>query len=503
MGTGFLHFSLFPPLSFSEAGWFFLLPILLVDWSGYRLRSIFAWGWLAGMIGWVPSLFWLRHVTLAGTILLSGILAAFFALWLCAWGREIRGSRGWLIPLGAAGLWVVLEWVRTWLFWGFPWNPLAVSQWNRPAMLSFLPFTGAWGLSFVLVWINVSLARWVASPFTGWQRKGYLPFTRMLPIDLLVPIGVLLVGAGWYFLASHQREVSNPVRVGFVQPYSKMKWDENALAENLRNLWEETRAAAANEADILLWPESATPYPIIGDKQMRRAVEELVSEVGDPLLMGNMAYFAEEGVYENGVFLVKPQSGLEEIYYAKRELVPFGEFVPFRETFPFLAKFVPIPLDCRAGEQAVLFPFPDGTMIGPLVCYEEVFPGLTRDTVREGADWLFVATNNVWYGEEAGAYQHANHSVLRAVETRRPVLRSGNGGWSGWIDAWGHVRHVVVNEEGTIYFKGAEVVPVDRDLRFAGTQTFYVRWGDWFVVLSGFFAVWGGWQVLWKKARSG
>jgi len=185
------------------------------------------------------------------------------------------------------------------------------------------------------------------------------------------------------------------------------------------------------------------------------------------------------------VFLVLPETGLEEFYYAKRELVPFGEFIPFREWLPFLEKVVPIGLDCRPGERAVLFPFPDGSRIGPLVCYEEVFPGLTRDTVRAGADWLFVATNNAWYGEEAGAYQHATHSVLRAAETRRPVLRSGNGGWSGWIDAWGHVRHVVENNEGTIYFKGQDVVPVDRDLRFVGTITPYVRWGDWFVGLSG------------------
>lgn len=498
--TGFLHFGLFPPLSLAEAGWFFLVPLLLVDWSARRRRAVFAWGWLCGFLGWLPSLIWLRHVTWGGTFALSAILAVFLALWLLAWGPRLRRGGGWWVPLGAAGFWVALEWIRSWIFWGFPWNPVSVSQWNRPALLSFVPLAGGWGLSFLLVWINVALARWVSVPFTGWRRRGFLPFLRAVPLELVVPVGALLLGAGWYFMASLQRQPSPPVRVAFVQPYAEMKWDRAAMGENLRNLWEETRAAAAGGPDIILWPESATPYPVVGDLRMRAAVEDLAGETGVPFLMGNMAFYPEEGAYENGVFRVDPETGLDPRHYAKRELVPFGEFIPFRETFPFLEKVVPIGLDCRPGEAAMVFPFPGDTAAGPLVCYEDVFPGLARDAARAGADWLFVATNNAWYGEEAGAYQHAAHSVLRAVETRRPVLRSGNGGWSGWIDEWGHVRHVVAGPDGSIYIRGQEVVPVERDLRFAGYRTPYVRWGDWFVGVCGVLAV-AGWFAVRRPLR--
>jgi apolipoprotein N-acyltransferase len=489
VATAFLRFALFPPLSLAEAAYVFLVPVLWVDWARRSRRSAFAWGWLCGFLAWLPSLVWLRHVTVVGTLLLAAILALFFAVWLAACGRPVsRGDGRWIAP-AAAALWVLLEWTRSWLFWGFPWNPVSVSQWNRPAVLSLVSVTGGWGLSFLLVWINVALARWSRQPFTAWRRKGFLPFLRAVPLSLVVPIGVLLASAIWYFPSSLRRVPSEPVRVGFVQPYASMKWDADTVSENLRVLWAETRRAAGSDPAILLWPESATPLPVVGNREMRNAIEDLAAGIGVPILMGNMAYYPAEGVYENGVFLVDPGEGLRPDHYAKRELVPFGEFVPFRERLPFLEKVVPIGLDCRPGTEAVVFPFPGDTWVGPLVCYEDVFPSLARATVREGADWLFVATNNAWYGEEAGAYQHAAHSVLRAVETRRPVLRSGNGGWSGWIDAWGHVRAEVTDAEGSIYFRGGEVVPVDRDLRFDGYRTPYVQWGDWFVAACGLLAI--------------
>ena len=109
------------------------------------------------------------------------------------------------------------------------------------------------------------------------------------------------------------------------------------------------------------------------------------------------------------------------------------------------------------------------------------WPGRRR---IDGAALLFVATNNAWYGEGASAYQHAAHSVLRAVENRRPLLRVGNGGWSGWIDEYGLIRNVLLNDEGTIYFRGGTVFEIDRDRRWVGRTTFYTRHGDWFVWVS-------------------
>ena len=117
-----------------------------------------------------------------------------------------------------------------------------------------------------------------------------------------------------------------------------------------------------------------------------------------------------------------------------------------------------------------------------LVADEDLFPQLAVDEVRSGADALVVVTNDAWYGEGAAAYQHAASSVLRAVETRRPVLRCGNAGWSGWIDEFGNIRRVATDESGSIYFRGTRLARVTRDQRWVGRNSFYVEHGDWFVL---------------------
>ena len=118
-----------------------------------------------------------------------------------------------------------------------------------------------------------------------------------------------------------------------------------------------------------------------------------------------------------------------------------------------------------------------------------MFPTLARDTVRAGAEILYVATNNAWYGEEGGAYFHAAHSVLRAVENRRPVIRCGNAGWSGWIDPYGSVRDVLTNEANSIYFRGSGSFSLTIDKQWQSYTSVYTRYGDWFVWLSAIFAI--------------
>jgi apolipoprotein N-acyltransferase len=250
---------------------------------------------------------------------------------------------------------------------------------------------------------------------------------------------------------------------------------------------------------------------------MRRWLEDLVRRGRVPLIFGSVAYEnldTPEERWSNGVFLATPEAGLAEGFYAKRHLVPFGEYVPLRPVLGWLEKVVPVGGDFAAGEDAALLTVNlDGveTRVGALICYEDIFPGLARESVKAGAEVLVVNTNNGWFGEGGAAYQHAAHAVLRAVETRRPVLRAGNSGWSGWIDECGAIRAVLTKdkasgavrtepaergaEPGTVYFRGGASLQVTRDARFFGVQTLYVRWGDWFVAVSAVMVALAWWRL--------
>ncbi len=183
--------------------------------------------------------------------------------------------------------------------------------------------------------------------------------------------------------------------------------------------------------------------------------------------------------------MIRPEWGMYPKYYAKRHLVPFGEYIPLRRFWPWVEKIVPIEGDLYPGEGAALLPLsmPNRTInIGTLICYEDVFPDLARESTLEGAGILFVATNSAWYGKSAASYQHRAHSVLRAVENRRVVYRVGNDGWSGWIDEYGNVREELLDDNGSIWFSGGTTWSVDRDKRWKGRKTFYTQHGDWFVL---------------------
>jgi len=294
--------------------------------------------------------------------------------------------------------------------------------------------------------------------------------------------------------AFNRRGYSAPLaRIAVVQPYipQDVKWDPAKAPGIIDVLQKVTLEAAALRPDLIIWPESVMPLSVRGDAVAKEIVEALVKRANVPLLLGSNAveHLGTPGeTWYNAAMLVTPEGGVADHYYAKRQLVPFGEFVPFRPLLGWLHKFVPIgDGDFGRGEDSSTLIVPlrgQPVVMGPLICYEDIFPHLARLSALGGANVLTVLTNNGWFGEGGAAYQHAAHAVLRAVETRRPVLRCGNGGWSGWIDEFGAVRASVTNERGTIYFRGARAFDVSRDLRWVDRNSFYTEHGDWFVLVS-------------------
>ena len=518
----------FPPYHTPEFAYAFAVPGIF--WAYFRppLR-LYAWTLFAAQaLSWGILLFWLHYVTWAGPLLLGPVVGAWVGVWyLAAW---------WTMPrmlgqptltritamLGLAGVWVVIEWTRTWFLGGFAWLPLAASQWQRPGILQIAAFTGAGGVSFVLMAVNIGFAAYMhrllcEGPVAERRRSRSLGPLEEAPYSLqpadwgfsrrsqefLFALFLLLSSLCVYMVQvqpfDRPRFARPFARVAFVQPDipQTLKWDPSEAVGILKVLDERTAAAAAAWPDLILWPEASAPTAVKGDPGMQAHVEGLSARVQRPLLLGSVAIEnqASGERWYNSALLVTPDRGLQASYYSKRQLVPFGEYVPFRPILGWLSKFVPIgPDDFSAGADPVplVVALRHGPgAFGPLICYEDIFPQLARSNALAGSDALVVLTNDAWYGEGPEAYQHAAHSVLRAVETRRPVLRCGNAGWSGWIDEFGVVRYVLTEDDGSVYFRGEGVVSVTRDARWIGRNSFYVEHGDWFVLLSAMLALLG------------
>jgi apolipoprotein N-acyltransferase len=519
----------FPPFDAPECAYALVAPAALWAYRrpGWKIFSVTVLG--AHAVAWTVVLGWLRHVTWGG-LLLGPFIGVWVGLWFLAarWALPRLPGRAWpvrvLVVLGLAGLWAVSEWGRTWLLGGFPWLPLAASQWQRTAVLQVAAFTGAGGVSAVLVAAGLGLAAWAHRLWF----EGARGLARRSPEFLAAMF--LLVAC----LTIHVREAAGRARfavplarVAFVQPDipQELKWD-NAMADGILLTMEAvTRDAAALRPGLVLWPEATLPLPLNAHLEMRGRVEKLARETGVPLALGSLAVEAEPGAngelkirhWLNAAFVVDPAGGTQERVYAKRKLVPFGEFVPLRSLLGWIEKFVPVGGDITPGDSAeplrVQIGGADGRALalGGLICYEDIFPALARANARAGADALVVLTNGAWFGRDAMAAQHAAHSVLRAVETRRPVLRVGNAGWSGWIDEFGVVRAVLTRDVavkisaepaagGDVHFRGAAAADVTRDSRWVGRQSFYTLHGDWFVAACAGLAL-AGWLTL-RRGRA-
>lgn len=507
--TALLTWVAFPPANVGEAGFFMLTPAVLWAYRAPDFRP-FAWSVLgAQVVAWIALLGWLHNVTWIGMLLVGALVGLLQGGWFLAvwWAVPRLKSQPPLVRIigfvSLAALWVAGEWFRGWLFGGFPWLPLAASQWQRPIVLQVASYGGACAVSFLLAFLNLGIA--ALTHRIVFERAG----SRRSP-EFMVALLALILAT--FPLAGEMlgQQRTKLLRVSLVQPYIPQgeKWDPARSRQVLGTIEEVTRAAALDNPEVIVWPETVVPWTLYRDPNVRLWLESLAHRTGTPLLLGSAftRLAAADGgeLWFNGAFVVDPRTGLEEPGYAKRKLVPFGEYVPLRPLLGWMEKFAEIGGDFEPGTDARPLVLPvDGRTVatGTLICYEDIFPALARDSVRGGAELLAVLTNNAWFGEGGAAYQHAAHSVLRAVENRRPLLRVGNGGWSGWIDEYGHIRETAIGVNGTVYFRGHRTVDITRDERWRGRASVYTQRGDWFVLVCGLFVVLGYYLVRPLRSR--
>ena len=465
----FLSFVSFPGVDAGWVAWFSWVPFLYLLNRFEKPLSFLVAVVSIEWVKWILLVVWLRHVSWFIVIGVALAFSLYHAIWFFTL-RLLTGKKLWegltrlspLSVLGYALLWASLEMIRTQAY-GLTGAHFSITQWKYPLMLQSVSWFGGYGLSALLIAVNLWFAQAILFA-TG--EGGVLRRKVWLPVGCISLVFAIAMLAGYERLSvKTQDSLSDKgVRIGVIQPYcpAYTEWNYDRMSDAIITVINESGDLAKREnIDMMVWPEGTLPGSIYTGSSMEREVIDVVDHsIRVPLVFGNQSQIGQR-IY-NSVLLCVPNKGVSEQVYSKRILVPFGEFIPFRKWLGPLKTLVPIPEDFSRGEKMQFIAVPIGDRninICSQICYEDCFPQLLLGEDLSGVDLIFVATYNVWYGEEFGAYFHAAHSVLRAAEVGKPVLRCGSAGWSGLIDGYGRILEVVRDEEsGSIYFRGSSVV---------------------------------------------
>ncbi len=395
--------------------------------AGFRL----GWFWGAGFFGtllwWiVPTVVRYGALPWAAGAGCLGILAAYLALYpalssacVAAAARRSPAAALVLAPLA----WTGLEAVRGTAFTGLPWGDLPQALWQVSLALRVAPWAGIDGARLGIAAVASGGAWLLARPILGARLRGWG----------LVPAAA--AGIAWaavWVAPPPVPPVEGRLAVGLVQGNidQAVKWDPAYRRHTLDAYEGLTRFVASQGVDLAVWPETAVPAYVQQGGEEASRVARLAAGLGVPILFGAPAYAGlspRAGSARNGVFLVD-RSGRFGSRYDKVHLVPFGEYVPLGRWLPFVKKLVTGAGDFTPGPGPVVLSAPGVPGLGPLVCFEVIFPALAAAQARAGARVLVVVTNDGWFGRTPGPYQHLAFGAWRAAENGLPLVRAANTG---------------------------------------------------------------------------
>ena len=453
-----------------------MTPLLVALHRGSLTRAFFL-GLVTGAVYFTGTIYWTTEVMAVFgqlkffvAVLINAALVAYMSLFTALFAVVMRRL---VVRLGSAALpaaplvWVSTELGRTYLFTGFPWVLLGYSQMKVLPVAQLASIFGVYGVSALVATVSAAAAVIVVRS----DRRRFIP----LAVALLLVMAV----AGWGSLrlnASALTRTGEPLRVGILQGNVNQaeKWDRKRADDIFADYVKKTEEAIAAKAQVVVWPESSTPFSFEDDIQATAQLRELVRRSGVPLLLGSdQIEHGPSNKYYNAAFLTRPDGSTAGVY-RKMHLVPFGEYVPMKEVFFFAAPLVEAVSDFSPGETGVLLPL-KGHPVSTAICYEVVYPALVRAFVQSGSELLFTITNDAWFGRTSAPYQHFEQAAMRAIENGRYLVRAANTGISGVVDPYGRV----LAESGI--FEPAVMV---EEVRFVSARTIYTRIGDAFPYAS-------------------
>lgn len=501
MGAGVAAALALPPVHFIPLLWIAVPILLLLLGQAETMRRAFAVGWWFGFGHFSLGLYWIAHAFLVEPLRYGWMIP--FALTALGAGMGVFIGLTTLLThavarrsplarvLALAALWVAVEWLRSWVFTGFPWNLIGTVWVPFDAVLQSAAWIGTYGLSLV----TLAAAGLPLLLLDERGRRGGLATA----LGLLVLAGL---GGGGALRLAGDPLASGPaamvpgVRLRLVQPDipQALKWVSGMRIEHLRRYIELSRSPGFEQVTHVIWGETAVPYYLGTDDAARAAVATAAPPGG--IVITGAPRRTPIGTlplrFWNSLFAVDSQ-GQVVASYDKVHLVPFGEYMPLRALIPsWLNALAADGGDFSAGNVHTTLDIPGAPPADPLICYEIIFPG---EVVGPGArpGWIVNLTNDAWFGLSFGPYQHFASARLRAVEEGIPVVRVANTGISAVTDGFGRVVASLGLEASGF---------VDSDLPVALPPTAYSRWGALIPLGMGLLLVTIGAMLERQRKRS-
>ncbi len=537
MFSGWVMNWAFPPVNFNLLVWVALIPLVYFA-GGSSVFQAWRLGYYWGLLWGGTTFFWLREINPVIPFLMAPVIALYPACWAAAipifrrWlflpvAVQLRGYEAeqaaplpglWrcsVFVFGLAGWWCVVDWLRSMML---PWNYLGHTQWNNLPIIQIAEYTGVYGITFLIAAVNIALAISIRRCLEQRRRLEKIKFPAILALVLVIVAMVMLFGT--YQQSRHLGGGGIFFKAGLVQgDISQRRFASYEQAQEALDIYLELSGQLAAQApDIIIWPETAVPYPFRGNHPLsveyRQRINKFISASRIPMLIGTIDYqphpFFKESVplTYNSAFLFDNNAKLTE-RFDKIHLVPFGEYVPFRKYLPdAVIKIIDMHRDVTPGKKFTPLQILPRVRAGISICFEDTFPYIAGTEQQHGANLLLVITNDAWYPVSSEPQQHLINAVFRTVETRLPMLICGNNCSSSLIKPNGYIAYDLTGNAAERVLKPymrcrkAGIIPVQ--LQENPPLTFYAAYGNVFVFLCALAATVIIFYCLWQwKDKSG
>jgi apolipoprotein N-acyltransferase len=496
--------------------WFGAVPLLVAllssDEGSRPLWRGFFTGWVFGVVWYAINCYWIYQTMFlygglptpiaAGILLLfSLIMGLYYGLfgWLISFSRHATGDVRAPLLL-APCLWTAIDLLGAHLI-KVPWDQLGYSQIDNAALTTIAPWTGTYGITFVLLAVNALFAAAIT-----WRKRfwGIYILPGAVAVTLLLQAGLLWhpapsptsatavllqqnlsvqqdnswAGTQW------DPKTGKYVDVWDVNTNRFMQWSERTCTPYIAGMPETDAPVVTPQCDgaratLIVWPEAESALTE-GDPRFRALMQRMTAATGAAAIVGNLAADIRSGHIDfyNAASVFAPDGALLG-RYAKIHLVPWGEYVPFANVFSFAHKLTRNAGRLTHGWRRVVFRL-HGHQYGIFICYESIFADEIRQFVVNGAEVLVNISDDGWYGDTSAPWQHLNMARMRAVENRRWVLRDTDTGVTAAIDPYGRITQSVPRHEFT---------SLAVRYGFNDDLTFYTRFGDVFALLCGILSL--------------